>query len=548
MGGFTWLSAELALGRLRSLLQRLRRSAVARSPAVRWGLAAVTIVGLVFLGYLGYLGVGSLTTTESTYLGSGRRYSPDDLIKITRVLERQRFPYHIDDQRRIAVAAEQVELATAAISKLPLGPRPPGEIRDDQSAGSNFWESLHDKELRESQGREKILESMISDLPGIVGSFVWINRPKPRWGLQPVVKPSAFVRLETEGDRQLPFRTVQALTTYLTSNEPGLTADAVTVVDRRGHKYLDAGNPALSAQSHNRAREEELSQDILEQLDWISGVRVSVQLTETVSPVPDPLSPGRAQRRDAIEPEIPRSAQDSKPAGSTEPKVPAPVAVLNRPATLEPELPAPPPRAATGATAASSTTTATPPSAPGPRSLTQSGSRDVPAETGRVWVRVPRSYYYHVSIQTSHKEPPHDELQKLVVRTEEQIKTGIALVVPVSGPAAWKTTIDMIPDEVPLQRPPVVTPASDPRRIALDWGIAGAMGALAAAVVLFGAWLLSSRRPAVPPAAAPRKLRYHEGSPLTPGPSERVREFVRRNPESAVSVLERWTSQGGDGS
>ena len=184
---------------------------VAWSPAVRWGLAAFTIVILVLLGYLGF---GSLTTAESAYLGSGRRYSPDDLVKIKRVLERQRFPYHIDDQRRVAVASEQLELAEAAISKLALGPRPPGEIREEQSAGSSFRESLHDKELREYQGREKILESMISDLPGIIGAFVSINRPKPRWGLQPVVKPSAFVRLETEGDRQLPFRTVQALTTY----------------------------------------------------------------------------------------------------------------------------------------------------------------------------------------------------------------------------------------------------------------------------------------------------------------------------------------------
>ena len=94
MGRFTWLSSDLALGRLGSLLQRLRRRAVALSPAVRWGLAAITIVILVLLGYLGF---GSLTTVESVYLGSGRRYSPDDLVKITRVLERQQFHYRIDD-------------------------------------------------------------------------------------------------------------------------------------------------------------------------------------------------------------------------------------------------------------------------------------------------------------------------------------------------------------------------------------------------------------------------------------------------------------------
>jgi hypothetical protein len=137
-------------------------------------------------------------------------------------------------------------------------------------------------------------------------------------------------------------------------------------------------------------------------------------------------------------------------------------------------------------------------------------------------------------------------MQKLVVRTEDQIRTGIAQVVPLSGRSAWETKIDMIPDEVPLQRHPVVSPPSDARRVVVDWGIAGSMGALATALVMFGAWLLSTRRPSVVLEAAPRNLRYHEGSSLTPGPSERVREFVRRNPESAVSVLERWTSQGGD--
>ena len=188
--------------------------------------------------------------------------------------------YQVDDQRRVAVPSDQRDQAETAIAKLELGPRLPGEIRD-QLPAAQIWESPRDKEVRENQEQAKILEAMIGDLPGIVGSFVWINRPKPRLGLQPVAKPSAFVRLETEGDRQLPFRTVQSITTILTGYEPGLTADAVTVLDRRGHKYLDAGNPTLSILSHNRAREEELSQEILEQLDWIKGVRVSVQLPET---------------------------------------------------------------------------------------------------------------------------------------------------------------------------------------------------------------------------------------------------------------------------
>ena len=164
-----------------------------------------------------------------------------------------------------------------------------------------------------------------------------------------------------------------------------------------------------------------------------------------------------------------------------------------------------------------------------------------------MWVKVPRSYYYNVSILPSRKEPTIEELQKLVVRTEEQIRTGIAHVVPLAGAAAWEARVDVIPDEVPLSRPPIVGPAPNPRRVALDWGIAGAMGALAAALVTVGSWVISSRRPARRPEMS-SSVRYHRGTTATPGPSERVREFVRRNPESAVSVLERWTSQGADAS
>ena len=294
MRSFTWLSSGSALGRFRSWLEHLRQSLLAQRPAVRWVLAAGTIA---VVAYLGYLGASSLSTTsESIYLGSGRSYSWDDLNKIGRALDRQRIPYHVDDQRRVTVSEDQREQAEAAIAKLDLGPRLPGEIRD-QSAAPSLWESPHDREIREHREQEKILESMIGELHGIVGCFVRLDQPKARFGLQPSAKPSAFVRLETEGDRQLPFQTVQSITTILRGYEPGLSAEAVTVVDRRGHKYLDAGNPALSVLSHNRAREEELSQQILEQLEWIKGVRVSVQLPDAPAADAPDRSPCRGGAR-----------------------------------------------------------------------------------------------------------------------------------------------------------------------------------------------------------------------------------------------------------
>jgi len=515
MRSFTWLSPGWALGHVLSWIERVRQSMLSRRPAIRWALAASIIT---VLGLLAYLGSTVLTTAESSYLGSGRPYGSEDLAKISRALDRARVPYQVDDQRRVAVPSEQREQAETAIAKLELGPRLPGEIRD-QLPTAQIWESPRDKEVRENQDQAKILEAMVDDLPGIVGSFVWINRPKPRLGLQPVSKPSAFVRLETEGDRQLPFRTVQVITTILTANEPGLTADAVTVLDRRGHKYLDAGNPTLSILSHNRAREEELSQEILEQLGSIKGVRVSVQLPEPLTAAPGTVTsqgePVRSQTQ---------SQGRGLKAPSGNPEAGGAIIAINKPlgAAEVPPSPANPPVAGT--------------------------ARELLAESGRIWVKVPRSYYYQVSILPSHKEPSQEELQKLVVREEERIKTGIALVVPLSGLGSWKTTIDVIPDEVPLDRPPSVRSPVDTRRVVLDWGIAGAMGAMAAVLVMTGSWILSARRSSSRPETVKRGLRRHGGSSGAAGPSERLREFVRRNPESAVSVLERWTSQGGDGS
>jgi flagellar M-ring protein FliF len=64
-----------------------------------------------------------------------------------------------------------------------------------------------------------------------------------------------------------------------------------------------------------------------------------------------------------------------------------------------------------------------------------------------------------------------------------------------------------------------------------------------------GFGVLASRRPAPHPSARPRedRARYKidEASDPGPGPSERVRELIRLNPEAAASVLHRWTGQGG---
>ncbi len=244
----------------------------------------------------------------------------------------------------------------------------------------------------------------------------------------------------------------------------------------------------------------------------------------------------------------PRSTVSPSPPQS--PSLKTPSVAINHPLTLDP-LPLPlaaPAPAAPSVVGSGSSSPSEAVARSGDSVAGDLASRESTVAPGRIWVKVPRSYYFTASSLPGHKEPSQEDLQKLVSRTEEQIRTGLALVVPLSGPLAWKPTIDLIPDEVPSIRPSIVSPSPDSRRLALDWGIAGAMGAIAAGLVSLGVWLVSARRPSarIEPASGGVGLRYHRGSAATIAPSERVREFVRRNPESARSVLERWTSQGVD--
>ena len=89
---------------------------------------------------------------------------------------------------------------------------------------------------------------------------------------------------------------------------------------------------------------------------------------------------------------------------------------------------------------------------------------------------------------------------------------------PLAGPAAWKATVDMIPDEVPLEPASDRVAAPDLAAMALDWGIAGAMGALAAALVTVGSWILSARRPSRRPESVLAACAIIAAPPRRPGP------------------------------
>ena len=366
-------------------------------PAIRWALAAA-IVAVV--GLLAYLGSTALTTAESSYLGSGRRYGSEDLAKIGRALDRVRVPYQIDDQRRVAVPSDQRDQAETAIVKLELGPRLPGEIRD-QSPAAQIWESPP----RQGDPRE----------PGA--------GEDPRGDDQRSSRDRGFLRLDQPSQAEAGTSAGgQALGVRAAGNRRRSSApvphgavdhddpDRVcTGAHRRCGHRAGSTRPQVSRRGQSRRSascrttgpaRRRLSQEILEQLDWIKGVRVSVQLPETVTAAAGVQSrPRRARAAGAV----PGTAAPGRGPRT------------RRRALRTPGLPS----------SRSTSRWERPRLHPRPRLRLPAGqAREIPAEPGRIWVKVPRSYYYQVSILPSHKEPSQEELQKLVVRTEEQIKTG----------------------------------------------------------------------------------------------------------------------------
>ncbi len=524
------LSPKTALARLHALVGRLARSLSARHAVIRWGLV-LTVVGAFLV--LGYWAATTFSTVSVRYLASGARFSSEDLIKICRAFDEHRITDYRLDDRRVAVAADDFDEAAVLLAKSGVGRHSIEEIRSQPGAMSLLWETSEDRTRRDQLKRERILEAMIGQQSGVVWSLVSIHHSRAAAGLRTPPKPSAFVYLETEGDRQLPFRTVQAIPAILRGYEPDLNMHAITVMDRRGHRYLDPSNPSLGDISRDRAREEELSEKILEKLDWIKGVRVLVQVS-TPQHIASPT--GRGSSSPLANP--PRAADRSVSndgnagPGSAGPAAGggAPAIVVNGPADLETE-PVP-----------------TKPIAATPVSNESAGAAFEPDhESGHVLVNVPRSFYYNALVnKADHIEPSPEEFQLMAARTETGVKKTVEPRPAGAGNMEGGCRYDPRRVAVSSTRGLALSRRIAPQGIGLGNRRRGGSGDLDTGC----RWIVDPgcAAPARPPQPEAKTARYRTDPRSEPGPSERVRELVRRNPEAAASVLQRWTVGGGSAS
>ncbi|WZO99209.1 hypothetical protein EP7_000808 [Isosphaeraceae bacterium EP7] len=481
-------------GRVRGQAARAKRWAAALPPAARLGLLIAPLALALVAGYL----ANGQPAESVVWLYDGRSFNSDEAMAITRALDAKSIAHRSDERGRIGVRSEKIKEATDTIEKKKVGPISIADL-EQQLQDSSIFESSAAHEEKRNRIKERILELKINQLDGIDSAHVSINRPRTRSGLRGWEPPRASVWLKTTHDRKLGSETIQAIQ-LLVGYEPDLKPDAVSVIDTKGHPYLAAGNPSIGQLSLAKARQEELEADIASRLDWIRELRVIVRVD---APVPVAATPAVA------------------PIGTE-----APRALANRGISLDEES-----EPETGPVA----------EAPAPRR---------PGLT-TVLIQVPRSYYVACFRDAvPRRSPSADDLLPYLQKTSSLIQTAVAALVPADELGEIK--IITIPDQV-AENATVTAPPSQPSGWRSEPWFPVALGLGVAISTLLGALLLGrlARRPAPIVAAQPRRggsgldLAETDAAGTGPGPSGRVRDLIRNNPEAAAGVLQRWIGEGG---
>ena len=491
-------SQPSAVHRFRAEVARARHWVGGRG---RWARLSALFAMIACVG--GGIYLLTLPSVEQpAWLYESRKLSEDQGQAIQSALAAEDIQVFTDRHGRIGVRPSSYTKALTALRKRKVEP-PSFEEIVKETQTPNLWETGEQREQRLHWGMEKQVKLMIEGLPDIRSAQVTVQRERVRGGVRTEWKFTGFVWVDVDGGHELSPRTVRSIQALLVANCNGLKPDSVSVSDQSGKFYLEAGNPVGGVLSRTLARADELRETILERLNYIKGVDVLVQM-EAVAPEPPPHPAPTV---------APSAAKDSSAAEI----------LPNQPIELGPE-PAP-----------------TPAPAAAPRPALPAVPR------AKVWVQVPRSYYYNAfADNVPGKQPSPEDLTPYISRTSELIRNAVSVIVP--SHELGDVKIDTIPDSINFARVTASPlPSSDGWGDRLPaWGPGAIVGVLVGLTIAiatsFG--LMATRRPKSEPAPRGSTRRggiaVDQGGEAVHGPSERVRELVRANPEAAAGVLHRW--------
>jgi hypothetical protein len=463
-------------------------------------LAGAVVLGVVIL----MTWVPNGDSSDATYwIDQGRRFAPEEVARVVDALTLKGLDPVVHEPGRISVPLSQRVAAVKVMQSMGLRVRSPKDLRDDPLRPGLLDGPAVGRRL-EMLNRARIVESAVEKLPGLLSATVTLREEDARGYGRPR-RLTAGVFLGVEADERVPAETIRRILTILRTFEPTLEPERdITIIDQRGLAYYVAGDTRLAARAMADARAQEWESDLLSRLEWIEGLRVSVQIesreelpSETAGPV-------------------------VAPASTTPPRATATGSglevIVNAPARVEAVEPA---------------------EAPAPKLSSRAN----------VLVEIPARYYWerHLAAREGRRPSP-SELRPLIEQTEQMVRTAVQHVIPPDQMGSVHIV------EIPAVEP--FTPVA-PAAAAGPLGLSGtelrtliwAGGATGMGLVVLIFWLTARRQRTVArepfrTLATPEHLDRMEADN---GPilTDRIRDLVRRDPKAAAGVVQRWIGQGG---
>jgi hypothetical protein len=457
----------------------------------------------LFAAASGLIGYAILTLSPAgeaagrDWLFHGNRFSQDEVVKITKILEASQLD-PIADGGRIGVPRSRLAEAQSLLGKAGLGPRRMDDLVDEPSNTSIFEPPLP-AEKKQDMRQARFLKAAIDRLDPELSASVQIHRKRPVGFGRASESVEAHVYLDIEGNQKINSRQVEAIKNLTVSFVPDLKPEGLYLIDGMGNVYLSPTNPSLGHRSRAMAREEELADKIATTLNWIPDLRVTVTVDPT--PTPSPTTPETL----VVE------------------TVPEPI-LANQPLEAEPEAEPAEPVAAVPA------------------------EPDADAgQTGKatVFLQVPVSYVVRKfnAIHGMSRRPAREDLEPLFRQERQNIMDRVRNIVPETELA--RVEVDKFDTNAPLaaDAPPI-----PPSLTLRSWWVPAALSGILAALGLaaLGGWW-AARRPASRPRPATARPAARRLVPAPASPAERVRELIRIDPAAATGVLHRWIGQHAGG-
>lgn len=242
-----------------------RLTAFTSQPAFRRALPAIIGVGTLAVVAMLYLAIaGSPQRILYASLSDGER------AKVVQALETGGIGYAIDNATgAITVAEDDVYRARMLVASDAglAAPQGASEMLDAIPLGSS--RTLEGERMRLARERELMLT--IQEIDGIEAVRVHLATPERSVFVRSSNPPSASVMLRLVSGRSLSQRQVEAIVNLVSGSVPGMTADAVRVVDHNGRLLSDPRDADMEGLTLQREFEAKLQSQLAALLTPLLG-------------------------------------------------------------------------------------------------------------------------------------------------------------------------------------------------------------------------------------------------------------------------------------